>query len=409
MKTRTAIYIMLAMSVLAGCSKEKARQIPPAPVTTAQVALQAQPLALNVVGLVEPIESVAVKPQAGGVITGVHFTEGGDVRAGQLLFRIDPRPYHAALHAAEAQLARDSSQAVYTAMQAQRYAGLSEKDFVTREQYEQASTQAEMFKAALKVDQAAVEQARLNLGYTAVTPPISGRAGALLVKRGNVVSPNGPALVVINQMDPIRVGFAIPGTELPLVQKWAAGGTLTVHVRPSRNGGGEEQMTGRLSFLDNAVDAATGTVALKAEFANEKEQLWPGQFVDVELVLTIENEALTVPVSALVTGQEGTFVYVVTADNRAEKRAVKVNRTLGGIIVLDGGVQAGEQVVTDGQVKLVPGARVELRKGTAAGGSRTGNAGGAYGTPSGSGAGTPDGSGTAEGASKSGQSTGRPE
>jgi len=409
MKTRTAIYIMLAMSVLAGCSKEKARQIPPAPVTTAQVALQAQPLALNVVGLVEPIESVAVKPQAGGVSTGVHFTEGGDVRAGQLLFRIDPRPYHAALHAAEAQLARDSSQAVYTAMQAQRYAGLSEKDFVPREQYEQASTQAEMFKAALKVDQAAVEQARLNLGYTAVTAPISGRAGALLVKRGNVVSPNGPALVVINQMDPIRVGFAIPGTELPLVQKWAAGGTLTVHVRPSRNGGGEEQMTGRLSFLDNAVDAATGTVALKAEFANEKEQLWPGQFVDVELVLTIENEALTVPVSALVTGQEGTFVYVVTADNRAEKRAVKVNRTLGGIIVLDGGVQAGEQVVTDGQVKLVPGARVELRKGTAAGGSRTGNAGGAYGTPSGSGAGTPDGSGTAEGASKSGQSTGRPE
>jgi len=128
MKTRTAIYIMLAMSVLAGCSKEKARQMPPAPVTTAQVALQAQPLALNVVGLVEPIESVAVKPQAGGVITGVHFTEGGDVRAGQLLFRIDPRPYHAALHAAEAQLARDSSQAVYTAMQAQRYAGLSEKD-----------------------------------------------------------------------------------------------------------------------------------------------------------------------------------------------------------------------------------------------------------------------------------------
>ncbi len=409
MKPRTAIYIMLAMSVLAGCSKEKARQIPPAPVTTAQVALQAQPLALNVVGLVEPIESVAVKPQAGGVITGVHFMEGGDVRAGQLLFRIDPRPYQAALHAAEAQLARDSSQAVYTAMQAQRYAGLSEKDFVTREQYEQASTQAEMFKAALKVDQAAVEQARLNLGYTAVTAPISGRAGALLVKRGNVVSPNGPALVVINQMDPIRVGFAIPGTELPLVQKWAAGGTLTVHVRPSRNGGGEEQMTGRLSFLDNAVDAATGTVALKAEFANEKEQLWPGQFVDVELVLTIENEALTVPVSALVTGQEGTFVYVVTADNRAEKRAVKVNRTLGGIIVLDGGVQAGEQVVTDGQVKLVPGARVELRKGTAAGGSRTGNAGGAYGTPSGSGAGTPDGSGTAEGASKSGQSTGRPE
>ena len=409
MKPRTAIHIMLAMSVLAGCSKEKARQMPPAPVTTAAVALQAQPLALNVVGLVEPIESVAVKPQAGGVITGVHFTEGGDIRSGQLLFRIDPRPYQAALHAAEAQLARDSSQAVYTAMQAQRYADLSEKDFVTREQYEQARTQAEMLKAALKVDQAAVEQARLNLGYTAVTAPISGRTGALLVKRGNVVSANGPALVVINQMDPIRVSFAIPGTELALVQKWAARGTLMVNVRPSRNGSGEELMTGRLTFLDNAVDAATGTVALKAEFTNEKEQLWPGQFVDVELVLAIENEALTVPVSAVVTGQEGTFVYVITADNKAEKRPVRVNRTLGGIIVLDSGVKAGEQVVTDGQVKLVPGARVEIRKGTAASGNRTGNAGGASGTPSGSGTGTPAGSGAAEGAAKSGPSTGRPE
>jgi membrane fusion protein, multidrug efflux system len=356
----SCIFIILA---LAGCGKEKARQMPAVPVTAAQVVVQPQPLSLNAVGVVEPIETVAVRPQAAGVITGVHFSEGQEVRAGQLLFRIDPRPFQAALHASQAQLARDSSQAIYAAMQAQRYADLSEKDFVTREQYEQARTQAEMLKSALKVDQAAIEQARLNLGYTSVTAPISGRTGAILVKRGNVVSANGPSMVVINQMKPIRVSFAIPGTELPQVQKWAAKGELEVQVNPSRNSD-DQHLLGKLAFLDNAVDASTGTVTLKAEFSNENDQLWPGQFVDAELVLTVEKEALTVPTSAVVTGQDGTFVYVVGVDKKAEKRPVKVNRTLGNIIVLDEGVQAGETVVTDGQVKLVPGARVEIKGGS---------------------------------------------
>lgn len=402
MKLRTAFSVLVLFTILAGCGKEKARQMPPAPVSTAEVVVQPQPLALKVVGLVEPIESVSVRPQAGGVITGVYFTEGQEVRAGQLLFRIDPRPYQAALHAAEAQLARDSSQAVYTAMQAQRYADLSEKDFVTREQYEQAKTQAAMLMSALKVGQAAIEQARLNLGYTSVTAPISGRSGALLVKRGNVVSANGPALVVINQIHPIRVSFAIPGTELPLVQSWAAKGSLQVHVTPARGGSGSDRLSGRLTFLDNAVDAATGTVALKAEFANEEDLLWPGQFVDVELVLTIEKEALTVPAVAVVTGQDGTFVYVVTADKKAEKRPVQVNRTLGETIVLDGGVKAGEVVVTDGQVKLVPGARVEIRA-AQAGGSTPSSIGSAAGKGSQAGLGTQSGSNAGV------QGTGRPE
>ncbi|HNW60716.1 MAG TPA: efflux RND transporter periplasmic adaptor subunit [bacterium] len=361
---RKILYAGLSVvMVLAGCGKEKGRQMPPTVVSAVAAAIQPQPLSLMAVGMVEPIETVTVRPQAGGVITGVHFAEGQEVRTGQRLFTIDPRPYQAALHAALAQQARDSSQAVYTAMQAQRYAELSAKDFVTREQFEQARTQAEMLKAALQVDQAAVEQARLNLGYTKVTAPIFGRTGALLVKRGNVVSANGPGLVVINQMSPIRVSFTIPGTDLPRVQYWAAQGKLKVHVNPARDGGEAGQLEGQLSFLDNTVDSGTGTVTLKAEFANAEEKLWPGQFVDVELVLTIETEALTVPANAVVTGQNGTFVYVVTAENRAEKRAVKVNRTLGELIVLDDGIKAGEMVVTDGQVKLVPGAAVSVKGG----------------------------------------------
>jgi len=356
---------MTALLLLAGCAKEKARQMPPTTVSAAAAVVQAQPLSLKAVGVVEPIESVAVRPQAGGVITRVHFSEGQSVRAGQPLFTIDPRPYQAALHAAQAQLARDSSQAVFAAMQARRYEDLSAKDFVTRDQYEQAKTQAEMLRYAMRVDQAAIEQARLNLGYTTVTAPISGRSGALLVKRGNVVSANGSSLVVINQMNPIRVSFTIPGTDLPRVQYWAARGGLEVHVSPARNSGEADQLKGKLNFLDNTVDAATGTVTLKAEFANAEEKLWPGQFVDAELVLTIEKEALTVPAAAVVTGQDGTFIYVITAEGKAEKRPVKVNRTLGEQAVLDDGIKPGEMVVTDGQVKLMPGARVTVRGGAA--------------------------------------------
>jgi multidrug efflux system membrane fusion protein len=359
-KTLSLLIIVIG---LAGCGKEKSRQMPATPVVAAPVMVKPQPLSLKAVGLVEPIETVAVRPQAGGVITSVHFSEGQEVRSGHLLFKIDPRPYQAALHAAQAQLARDSAQVVYTSMQAQRYADLSAKDFVTRDQYEQAKTQAEMFKAVLQVDRAAVEQAALNLGYTTVIAPISGRTGAILVKRGNVVSANGSTLVVINQMKPIRVSFAIPGTTLPLVQKWAARGGLDVLINPSRNGQ-VQQVKGKLTFLDNSVDAGTGTVTLKGEFDNGDDLLWPGQFVDVELVLTIETDAVTVPASAVVTGQEGTFVYVIGADNKAEKRPVKVNRTLDNVVVLEDGVKADELVVTDGQMKLVPGARVEMKGGS---------------------------------------------
>jgi multidrug efflux system membrane fusion protein len=354
--------LLLTGLLFAGCSDNKAaRRQPAVPVIVGKVVVQPQPLSLTAVGVVEPLEAVSVRAQVGGVITEVKFSEGQEVRAGQLLFQIDPRPFRVALDAAEAQLARDSSQLANAEIQARRYADLVKKDYVTQEQHDAVRTQVEVFRSTVQVDKAAVEQSRLNLSYASVAAPISGRTGSLLMKRGNVVKANDAALVVINQMRPIRVSFAIPENQLPVVQKYAAGNKrLEALVRPSRNGGGSEQK-GHLTFFDNAVDSNTGTVTLKVEFPNKDGSLLPGQFVDTELLLAVEPNALTVPASAVVTGQEGTFVFVVGSDKKAEKRPVKVNRTQDGTVVIDEGLNAGETVVTDGQMRLTPGAAVEIK------------------------------------------------
>jgi len=354
----------VAVTLLSGCSNNKSgRRQPAVSVTVGKVTAQPEPLSLSAVGTVEALEAVSVRTQVGGVITDVRFSEGQEVRTGQVLFQIDPRPFRADLDAAEAQLARDSSQFVNAKLQADRYADLVKKDYVTQQDYDAAKTNADALRATLQVDKAAIEQARLNLSYATVTAPISGRTGSILVERGNVVKANDAALVVINQMRPIRVGFAIPENQLPMVMKYAtAGRKLEVVVSPSTNGGGSEQR-GYLTFFDNAVDPSSGTVTLKAEFPNKDGSLLPGQFVDTDLILTVEPDALTVPASAVVTGQEGTFMYVVGKDKKVEKRPVSVNRTLGNTAVIDGGASEGEVVVTDGQLRLTPGAAVEVRSG----------------------------------------------
>ncbi|MDM7926624.1 MAG: efflux RND transporter periplasmic adaptor subunit [bacterium] len=358
---RTALLSGLSVSLMAaaGCGGKRMPPKQAVPVKTGTVAVEPRPVSLFSVGTVEPVETAAVRPQVGGVITAVAFSEGQDVRQGQLLFRIDPRPFEAGLAAARAQFSRDSSQAANAALQARRYAELVQKDYVTAEQYDAVRTQAEMLRSLVRQDEAAIAQAELNLAYASVTAPISGRAGGLLVKKGNVVRANDAALVVIHQMRPIRVRFAVPENQLGRIRRYAASEPLAAVVRPARGGDGPE-IRGRLLFVDNEVDAGTGTVTLKAEFPNADMALWPGQFVDVELVLTIERNALTVPDAAVVTGQEGTFVYVVTAEGRAEKRNVRVDRILGGAAVIAEGLRGGETVVTDGQMRLIPGAAVEV-------------------------------------------------
>jgi membrane fusion protein, multidrug efflux system len=363
-KRSLGLAVLATLLISTACGRAKQGPPPTVPVTVAKASIQPEPLSLKVVGTVEPIESVAIRAQVGGVITQITFTEGQDVKAGQLLIQIDPRPFKASLDAAQAQLAKDKAQAANAEIQAKRYEQLVAKDFVTKEQYDGARTQAEMLASSVQADEAAVEQARLNLAYAALAAPISGRTGSLLVKKGNVVKANDAPLVVINQMQPIRVSFAIPGGQLPLVQKYSAGGPLKVQVRPSRDGK-DAELEGALVFVDNAVDSSTGTVTLKGEFGNGEGYLWPGQFVDTELVLAIEPKALTVPAVAVVTGQEGPFVFVVTGDAKVEKRSVKVNRTVDSTAVIDEGLREGETVVTDGQMRLVPGSVVEVKAGPA--------------------------------------------
>ncbi len=220
----------------------------------------------------------------------------------------------------------------------------------------------------MRADEAAVEQARLNLAYASVKAPIAGRTGSILVTRGNVARANDAPLVVINQLRPIRVRFAVPGGRLDEIRRHHAAGDLEVRVRPSRGGNGTEPpLTGRLSFVDNAVEPPPAPSRLKAEFANADDRLWPGQFVDVELVLAVDPAALTVPASAVVTSQEGPFVYLHRSPrSKVDKRLVEVGRTADGVTVITGGIVAGDSVVTDGQLRLVPGATVEVKPGLGA-------------------------------------------
>ncbi len=375
----TAVLLVLAVgagAVLgAGPGGGAGGGAPAVPVVTGLVEARPVPVLAQAVGTVEPIESVSVRPQVGGVITEVAFTDGQDVRAGQKLFQIDPRPLQAALAAAQAQLARDQAQAANATAQSERYARLVAKDYVTREQADAARTQADVFAAAVQADQAAVEQAKLNLAYAAVSSPVAGRAGAALVKKGNVVTANGGPLVVVNQLAPIRVAFALPGNRLPEVRRSQAAGPLTVRARPS-GAAAAAAATGRLVFVDNAVAPNTGTVALKALFDNTDESLWPGQFVDVELQLALEPAALTVPAAAVVTGQAGTFVYVVDEAGKAQKHTVTVRRTVEGLAVIESDLTPGQTVIVDGQIRVVPGGAVQA-KGAGAGGAAPAPADGA--------------------------------
>ncbi|HXE89460.1 MAG TPA: efflux RND transporter periplasmic adaptor subunit [Terriglobales bacterium] len=359
---QVALLLFAALLFLAGCSKQQAAPVPPAaPVTVARVVQKTMPVELSAIGSVEPTSSVAVKSQVAGELIGVHFTEGQDVRAGQLLFTIDRRPLEAELRRAEASLARDEAQLKNARAQAVRYTRLVEEGVVAKEQYDAIVANAEALEAAVNADRAAVENARVQLAYTTIYSPVDGRTGSLMVHKGNVVKENDEKsqLVVINRITPIYVSFTLPEQHLAEVRRYMAEGKLTVQATIPQDSG--PPVEGVVSFVNNEVDRTTGTIRLKATFPNQDRRLWPGQFVDVRLKLTAQPNAIVIPAQAIQSGQQGDFVFIVKPDQTADSRQIKVARVQDGQAVIAEGLEVGETVVTDGQIRLVPGARVEIK------------------------------------------------
>jgi multidrug efflux system membrane fusion protein len=315
------------------------------------------PVTLAAIGSVEPSSTVAVRAQVTGTLTAVNFVEGQDVLKGEVLFEIDPRPFDIALEQARAALARDKAQLDNAQTQVTRYQDLYSRGLVPHEQFDQVSTTAATLAAAVQVDQAQVRSAELQREYAVIRAPIDGRTGALLVHPGNLVRATDTSpLVVINQIAPAYVSFTVPQDRLDeVVRARRAGSLRATAVVP---GDGSTTQSGQVSFVDNGVDPATGTIRLKATFLNADRRLWPGRFVTVTLTLQVEPSAVVAPAQAVQTGQQGTYVFVVRPDDTVESRTVDVARTVGADAVIARGVAPGERVVTDGQLRLVPGARV---------------------------------------------------
>jgi len=384
-------WAVAAGLLLAACSDDavgKARvQLPPVPVTVGEVLEKTIPVQLTAVGNAMAYTSVGIKSQISGQLVEVRFKEGQDVRKGDLLFVIDARPFEAALRQAEAALGqrqaevrqaqaaveRDSAQLENARVQERRYRELVAKELIAREQYDTLNTnmtamqatveadraQVENAKAALQAAQANVDNARLQLAYTTIHAPIDGRTGNLLVQNGNILKANDDnPIVVINQVHPIYVSFSVPEQHLTEIKKYRAAGSLQVVARPPRQK--ETLATGELTFVNNAVDTTTAMIQLKATFANENNVLWPGQFVDVAMVIT-SRTAIVVPSQAIQPGQQGPYVFVVKPDQTVESRLVTPGVRLGAETIVEKGLKPAERVVTDGQLRLVPGARIEAR------------------------------------------------
>jgi multidrug efflux system membrane fusion protein len=365
MKRYPAALAALA-AALAGCHAREARpRQPSVPVTVASVEQRSVPYEISAIGTVTPIQTVAVRSQVTGTLIHVGFQEGDEVQKGQVLFQIDPRPYRNAQDQALANLAKDRAQLVNANAQVTRYAELAHNDLATQEQLDQMRANADAFQAAVTADSAALQTARLNLEYCTIRAQIGGRTGNLLIREGNLVTANSSApLVVINQMRPIAVSFSVPQQYLDDIQRFGARHPLEAQIRPADDS--TATLTGRLTFVNNQVDTTTGTIQLKATFVNADRKLWPGEFVSVRLVLDVEKDRLTIPSQAVMTGQAGTYVYVLNPDHTARTQDVTVGRTASDYVVIEHGLAAGQQVVTDGQLRLVPGARVEIKTGAGA-------------------------------------------
>ena len=373
MRIRLALVLgslITTATLAAGCSGSEASpqqqsggggaQAPAVPVTVAPVVQKSMPLQISVIGAAEAYSTVAVHAQITGELMSVNFNEGDDVKMGQVLFTLDRRPLEAALQQAEANLARDVAQAANARAQAVRYQDLAERGIATREQVGTMTTNAAALEATVGADRAAVENAEVQLQYATITTPISGRTGALMVHAGNLVRANDQApLVIINQVAPIYVSFGIPESQLPDFKRYLAQRSLHVEARPPNETG--PASTGRISFVDNAVDQTTGTIKIKGSFPNDDRRLWPGQFVNIVVTLTTDSAAVVVPTVAVQAGQQGQYVFVVKPDETVELRAVTVARTSGAETIIKDGLKRGEIVITDGQIRLVPGSRISVK------------------------------------------------
>lgn len=362
----TFFFILVAATVAAGgCTTNVVHTAPlmAVPVTVGKAVQKNIPVNLTAIGSAAAYTTVSVESQVNAELEQVHIKEGQFVKKGELLFSLDARPFQAALAQAQANQAKDQAQAQLDAVQAQRYEALYKAGVGTKEQYDQMQSSLQAQQAAVRADEAAVESAQLQVSYCSIYAPVSGRTGALQVYPGNIVkAETTPAMIVINQVNPIYMSFSVPQQYLGDVQKFMARGRLRVEATPY---GETKPEIGDLTFVDNSVDNTTGTVALKATFENGDYKLWPGQYSTVLLRLAEEENATVVPTQAVQTGQDGEYIYVVKPDMTVEKRDIKVGRTVGPETVILSGVQPGDTVVTDGQLRLIPGMKVHVTTGVA--------------------------------------------
>jgi multidrug efflux system membrane fusion protein len=415
---RFGTLLAISLFLVVACSAETKtgeKPRPGIPVHVGTVWQKDVPVQLRAIGSVEAYSTVTIKSMVGGQIYRVHFKDGQDVKKDDLLFTIDPRPFEAALKQAQANLGRDTAQisqveanlakdlaqvsqaeanltkdlaqAEYARKDASRYKYLAEKGYVAQQQYDQVRTNAEALEATVLADQAAVENARatiqadkaalenakaavrasaaavenarIQLGYCYIRSPMNGRTGSVLIQQGNVVKANDLPIVNINQINPIYVTFSVPEKNLPEIKKYKAARKLKVEAIVAGDEQHPEQ--GILTFVDNTVDATTGTIRLKATFENKERRLWPGQFVNAILTLTVQRDAVVVPSQAVQMGQQGQYAFVVKPDLTVESRSLVVSRMINGETVITQGLKPGEKVVTDGQLRLVPGAKVEVK------------------------------------------------
>lgn len=358
---KTKIWLTAALTgaiLFAGCSK-KTPQAQTVPVSVAQVVQKTVPIELSSFGAVEANMSATIKSQVAGILTAVHFVEGQEVKKGDMLISIDPGPFDAALKAAQGTLEKDLAQLKNAKKEASRQADLFKKGFTSQNDYDNSVTAAEALKAMVDSDKATVENAALQVGYCSIRSPIDGVIGALYVDQGNLIKEKDVAIANINQISPIKINFTLPQQYLPLIRKYMAGNILNIIVTIP---GAEKQEPVHCSllFIDNSVDTNTGTIRLWGISQNKKRELWPGQFVNVVLVLAQEPNVPVVPSQAIQNGQQGQFVYIVKPDDTVELRSVTVERTIDGhSVVRELGL--GETVVTDGQSRLVPGAKIEVK------------------------------------------------